>query len=279
MKKILIFLTACIIISSLGYAETREAQAKDLITKIAEYHKKMSLKIESSKTDKEAAENILAAYTELSKLNIQIADFNIANADYKIDDKNTALKDEFAKSQDAMFDFSWAVADAQKKYNNSENVKKAVEEGYKIMTSPDYLAKLATADIPADKRQLPVNKNYDLNSPDGQIVKLMNELTNSLEIVTMKLKKSETDKDAVDALMVYTSECKKLSSKLKTLEAKYPDFSFSDINKDFEQENKRMEEAVCKLAEIMIVITEKYSDSEYFKKAIDDMSSSAESIE
>ena len=279
MKKILIVLTVSSLISSFVYAESREAEAKELLAKITEFNQAAAVKLDNAKTDKDAAEIILSSYTESNKLNIKLLDFNIKNTDYRIDADNKALEKEYVKSQNAGFDFSWAVANAQNKYKDSADVKNAIGEGYKIMFSPEYLAKLTLANMPAEKKISPVKKNYDLSTPEGQAKKLMDELVLSFETVTMRLRNSVTDKDAADSITAFNSEMNKLVAEGKALDAKYPDFSFNEKNEILKEETKRMEEAMKQFAEAMMSAALNYSDSEVFKKAIDDMSSSTEQIE
>ncbi len=277
MKKVLVVLTVCSLVSSLGYAKTREVYAKELLAKMTEYNIAMTVKLSKAKTEKDAVSIILAAFPESIKFGNEIADFNVMNTDYQIDDENIDLKDEFAKSQDAVIDYSMAVADAQNKYSASEDFKKSLADGYqKILSSPDFI-KLTYPDIPAYEKKIYIVKPSQLDTPEGQAKKIINDMTAAFETSSIKLHDSANGGDAAKALDDLISDMTKLSAENKAFESKYPDYVFNDTNEKLDGEYKRLNNASNKWTMILMRIKIKYDDSEVFKKALEDIDASMSS--
>lgn len=137
MKKIFALVFATALLSVVACSKNPEAQAKEMMVKMATVFDTAAAKLTAAGDDKAAAAALTAFSAEMAKLVAEGKALEAKNPDYKLDEKKDAFKEETKKMEEAMKKFQEAMMASAVKYADSEVFKKAIEDMQTAMSSAD----------------------------------------------------------------------------------------------------------------------------------------------
>ena len=141
MKKIFALVFATALLSVVACSKNPEAQAKEMMVKMATVFDTAANNLTAAADDKTAAVALTTFSAEMAKIVAEGKALEAKNPDFKLDEKKDAFKEEAKKMEDAMKKFQEAMMASAVKYADSEVFKKAVEDMQTSMSSAGEEAK------------------------------------------------------------------------------------------------------------------------------------------
>jgi hypothetical protein len=135
MKKIFALVFATALLSVVACSKNPEAQAKEMMVKMATVFDTAATKLTAAGDDKAAAAALTAFSAEMAKIVVEGKALEAKNPDFKLDEKKDAFKEETKKMEEAMKKFQEAMMASAVKYADSEVFKKAIEDMQTAMSS------------------------------------------------------------------------------------------------------------------------------------------------
>lgn len=261
---------------------TPDGHAKKILSDLTAAFETSYINLHDSANDEDAAKALTGLINEMVKLSAEGKAFESKYPNFVFSDKNENLKEEYRRLNKAADTWLGMLIKAKFDYRDSEVFNKALEEIDDSMSSAksgEAQENKQASEKSNEEKKVSLEKNYDLNTPEGQMKKLMNEMAILFETGSSKLKNSIDDREAAEAVKYFCSDMAKLSEEGKALEAKYPEYKVKKMIVLYKEEFRKLQSAMTDFFDEMVLAYRRYGDSEIFKKSVEGMSSSTGLIE
>ena len=108
------------------------------------------------------------------------------------------------------------------------------------------------------------------SSPESEAKAALNKAADIYNSAATKIESAKTAEEAAEVLVTFSKEMAAFSKEAEALEKKYPDFK-TKSEKDFVEEEKKLNEAAQNFAGKMMPLALKYGTSPEFQKAMTDI--------